>query len=222
MIKLKLLLVQLLLNCFFLSINAQSGHKFLDSYTFYKNQGNELSTTYFDAVGNPYYDSDFKNGIVFLKDTSYVKLQLRYNIYQYLIEYKNEGKIYNLSNTYNIDRITIGDTVFMYIPYINSRAIFEVLVGGKASLVKKSTVKLEPAKPPQPYVEASPPRFVRENDIYYIINGTAYFEIKNMESVYLALFDKKDNIKDYIKKERIKKRNKENLIKIVNYYNTLM
>ncbi|MFN8257300.1 MAG: hypothetical protein U0W24_16520 [Bacteroidales bacterium] len=203
----------------FQNIFAQSGQKFLDSYNFYKNQGNELNAKYFDTKGSPYLNDDFQDGIVFLKDTSYSKFPLRYNIYEDDFEYKYEGKIYVIGNPGIIDRIEIGDITFMHLPFIQSKGFFEVIVSGASSLVQQYNVRLNPAKAPQPYVEAAPAEFIKEKEAFYIVNSSGYFEIKNISNVTIALSDKKELIEKFLKDEKIKKIKRENLVKIVKYYN---
>ena len=59
-------------------------------------------------------------------------------------------------------------------------------------------------------------------DIFYLLNNqNQVFRIENMNSVMKAMQDQKTQIETFIKQEKIRNTKKENLVKIVKYYNSL-
>ena len=60
---------------------GQTINPFMDDYKFYKLSHPEKSDDYRDIDGTPYLNKEFVEGVCSLKDTTSVKLLLRYNIY---------------------------------------------------------------------------------------------------------------------------------------------
>jgi hypothetical protein len=87
----------------------------------------------------------------------------------------------------------------------------------------KKIVAYKPAEGPKPLEGVViPAKFIRQSDIFYmVVNNSQTIKIQNTRSVIIALQDQKLNIENFIKQEKIKRAKKENLIKIVRYYNSL-
>jgi hypothetical protein len=204
-------------------MSAQEINKFLDYYNFHKTSGDKKTIDYIDIQGSPYLNSEFIDGIIYLKDTTAVKLPLRYNIYSDEMEYQIEGVSFTVGNAKFINKILLGESIFVYLPFINSGGYFELIESGNCFLVQKRSVKFKPAEKPKPIEgNVTPAKFVDEPDIFYmIVNDTLTVEIKNMKSVINALQDQKSKVESFIKQEKIKRVKKENLIKIAEYYNSL-
>ena len=65
-------------------------------------------------------------------------------------------------------------------------------------------------------------RYESNIDIFYLLNNqNQVFRIENMNSVMKAMQDQKTQIETFIKQEKIRNTKKENLVKIVKYYNSL-
>ena len=177
---------------------------------------------YRDIEGTPYLNKDFVDGIIYLKDSTILKLPLRYNIYADVMEFQLNGVNYVIGNHSYVDKITIDTSVFFYYSFIDKGGYFELIESGKCFLVQKSRVIYKPAESPKPIEnKVIPARFERNSDIFYIVNNSNGFKIKNMNSVLDALQDQKIKIESFIKQEKIKKTRKTDLVKIVKYYNRL-
>ncbi len=199
---------------------------FLDKYQYYKNNLSlpaENPNEYQNIEGSPYLKSEFIDGVIYLKDTTAFKLPLRYNIYANEMEYQLKEVIYKVGNPQSLKKIVLGESVFIYLPFLQKGGYFELLESGKCFLVQKRSVKFKPAEGPKPIeVTTTPAKFIREPDVFYIgVKDSKTSEIANMKSVINALQDQKLKIESFIKTEKIKKTTKENLIKIVEYYNSL-
>jgi hypothetical protein len=184
---------------------------------------NSKSYEYKDIEGVPYLNADFIDGSIYSKDSTVFKLPLRYNIYADEMEYQLKGSNYSIRNHQILNKVIIGETVFIYVPFIDNGGYFELVESGKCLLLIKSIVKYRPAESPKPIQAKSiPARFERNSDVFYfVINNSQSFKIKNKKSIAEALQDQKLKIEDFINQEKIKKIEKENLIKIVKYYNSL-
>ena len=200
---------------------GQNAQRFLDSYNINQSTFGKKSNQYENVKGSPYLNNEFIDGELYLKDKTAYKLPLRYNIYTNNIEYKKNDVIYDIANPTDIDRIKLDKSVFVYLPFIGKGGYFELLDSGKCCLVIQYIVDYQEPEPPKPYVDSKPAQFSRGNDrLYMVVNGTQTFEIKNFKDVYKALQDQSKRIEDFVKSEKIKNTKKDNLVKIVKYYNS--
>lgn len=202
---------------------GQSNDLFLDNYYARKKYYPEKAKEYKDIAGSPYLNSEFVEGTFYLKDTVAIKLPLRYNIYSDEMEYMLKGINYVVGNPQSLNKIELGGSLFVYLPFVGKGGYFELFELGKCTLVQKKLVEIKPAEGPKPMEpEIKPASFIRKSDIFFlVINDSLAFKIENMKSVKKALQDQKDQIESFIKQEKIKNIKKGNLIKIVKYYNSL-
>ena len=221
--KLFYVVLLLLLNSVLFGQSGQLSNPFVEKYFFYKSFEPRKTFTYKDVVGSPYLNDEFIEGTISLKDTVPVKLPIRYNIFRDEIEYQMNGFNYVFGNPESLKSVSLGESVLVYLPLIEKGGYFEVNEKGKCALLQKRLVKLKPAEDPKAIVGvAIPAEFVRKFDVYYlVVNETNTYKIKNMKSVLIALNDQQSKIKDFIKQEKINNVKKNNLIKIVRYYNSL-
>ena len=182
---------------------------------------NENFHDYDEIDGSPYLNSDFVNGTFYVKDTLAIKHPIRYNLYTDQMEYKSEGINYYVGSPQSLSRIVLGESVFIYLPFIEKGGYFELFEPGKCKLVQKRKVvfKHSETKPIVGIIRSSYER--RPDEFYLIINQNQAFRIVNMNSVINALKDQKPKIETFIKQEKIRNTKKENLIKIAKYYNSL-
>jgi len=204
---------------------AQTIDPFMDYYKFREQAKGAQANDYQGIDGNPYLNKEFVEGECHLKDSSSIKLMLRYNIYSDAMEYKEKDKnqVLAIGNTALIDKIILNDAKFVFLPFGEKGGYFEILVVGKCALAQKRIVKFKEAEAAKPIEGISKPaRFVAESDVFYIVsNQSTAAKISNIKSVIAALKDQESKIESYIDQEKIKNTKKENLVKIVNYYNSL-
>ena len=207
-------------------VTGQRNNEFLDMYQFNRHFGNppeKSSDAYRDMEGSPYLNREFVDGIIYLKDTTAVKLQLRYNLYTDDMEYLVNGATYIVGDPRIVSRIVIGNQVFMYMPFVAEGKYVELLESGTCLLVEKRTVQFKPEEGPKP-VEGTikPARFIPEPEDYYLVfSESKVIRITSMKSLIRSFQDKQVNVENYIRNEKINKLTRENLIRIVAYYNTL-
>lgn len=176
-------------------------------------------------VGSPYDNDEFQLGYIISKtNQKYNDIKLRFNIYNNSIEYKNEeGEIYSLSIPELFDFFTIGEKKYKYYPYSVNKKVdkgyFSVISEGKATLLLKERVIFKEATEPAAYKEAEPAKFNRVIGEYYIQIG---------EHEARRIGGKKDlieilsaDVEGFIKKNKINQNKKEDLTKLIEYYNSL-
>jgi len=186
----------------------------------------EHQKSYSSIEGTPYLSENFKPGEVYTKDRILYKDSLRYNIYADEIEFKVDDIIHWIAEPQNIVHVKIEKSSFIFIHNGEKKnkkgSYYELLVGGKCQLLLKRNIAFLEAEDAKPYIEAKSAQFRKMNDKYFlqIDNGIPQL-ITNMKSVKNTLSEKGSDISKYIKKEKISTKEKDDLIKLVKYYNSL-
>ncbi len=190
------------------------------------NHGTKVTDTYTDIEGNPYYFEDFREGSVITKDAKKYNGVFRYDLYSDQIEFKIDEDAYWIANPELVEYLKIDDRVFMFFDkdLVDSKKgyYYEILVMGECKLMKRKGVNLKPAEQAKPYVDAKPATFVDRQPQYFIQIGIAHPQkITNKKSLLELLSDKESEISKFIKKNKISASNENELIDLVNYYNSL-
>ncbi len=204
-------------------IFGQTIDPFLDSYKFYERVHSGKANEYEGIEGSPYLTDDFVTGTFHMKDSAVVKLPIRYNIYADEMQYQSKGINYAVGKPELLQKVILGESVFVFLPFIAKGGYFELVESGKCILVQKWLVKFSPAEGPKPIEGISKPaKFTKESDVFYLVtNSTEVFKVGNLKSVINALQNQKEKVERFIDQEKIKNTKKENLVKIVKYYNSL-
>ncbi len=226
--KISLFSFLLVISPLFLFSQTYLGNSTLDEFILQTNV-NKLTNTN-DAnngiLGSPYENDEFQPGYILSKNNEkYDNVQLRFNIYNNVIDYKNEnGDIYSLSFPELFEFFVIGDKKYKYYTYIPNKKIkkayFQVITEGeKASLLLKDKVTLKKATKPGAYKEAQPASFMRMGGEYYIKVGEQ--EAKHVGNKKDLISILSTDIEKYIKSNKLKIGKEEDLKQIVDYYNSL-
>jgi hypothetical protein len=184
----------------------------------------ERENEYKNIEGTPYVNDEFTDGVFFLKDTVAIQLPIRYNMYTDEMEYQLKGSNYVVGNPLVLKKVKLGESIYVYLQFIQKGGYFELFELGKCTIVQKKAVDLKPAEETKPIVAPMgvTAKFIRKSDIYYfVVHDSLTYKIENMKSVTDALQDQKPKIESFIKQEKIKNTKKGNLIKIAKYYNSL-
>lgn len=185
---------------------------------------------YSEISGSPYLNRDFIESEIISKDSiRYINVKFRYNIYIDELEYIMNNELLSLSNPMNFRYFLLGDDVFTYQSFVSpggspKRGYFHLLyLGPSGTLFKRYSVSYSPPEEPQPYAAAKPARFSKGADSYYIqFPGKLPAEISLNRRRVLDVFpDKKNELENFITSNRLNFRNESDLLKLVEYYNTL-
>ncbi|MGQ8337904.1 hypothetical protein ACUNWD_15245 [Sunxiuqinia sp. A32] len=182
---------------------------------------------YEDIKGSPYLQEDFIEGLIIINDSSLYKgVPMRYNVYNEIIEFEHpNGTILEIDNPDQFREYIINDQAFIYHTLAktnkNEKGFYEVLVSGKLTLAKKYNIELKDPLPPQAYKDAKPAEFSFKPSYYYIIKGNQISEVSNEKNLLEAISSNQNNIKSYIKKNKLKVKKEDDLKNIIEYYNSL-
>jgi hypothetical protein len=182
-----------------------------------------------DIAGSPYESEEFVPGEIITNNSlRYEGIPLRLNIYSNEMEFRNEdGHIFCIGAPEFMDYVLVGKEKYIYCPYdIGSRILrgyFKVLAEGKAILLQKKNVFLKPAEPAGAYKDPEPAKFVRNPDEFYLrILPAEAKKIAGKKDLQEVLANYPSEMDDFVRKNKIRFSKSEDMIKLVEYYNSLV
>jgi len=175
--------------------------------------------------GSPYVDDKYKDGVIYYGDKNYTA-PIRYNAYQDLIEYQQNGKPLVLEASASIEKVVFGDDTFIPLSYGSGGkklGYFAVLDSGKMTLYAKKKIIFVPFKK-QGKLDGTdqPAEFKKAPDVFYYQLGDGPLqEVDNVKSWIAGLPDKQDELAQYAKKEKISTKKEKDILQFVKHYNSL-
>ncbi|HEX5170103.1 MAG TPA: hypothetical protein VFW11_13085 [Cyclobacteriaceae bacterium] len=176
--------------------------------------------------GSPYLNEEFVEGVITYANKS-LSVPIRYNAYRDLIEYKQNGQTMELDANVIIKKISFGNSTFVPAKYqLNGKSklgYFELLDSGSVMLYSKKTIAFFPGKKGGALDGSDDPaRFKPSATTFYFKIGDGELkEVENLKSMIAALPDRQDELTQFAKKEKISYRNEKEMIRLVQYYNSL-
>ncbi len=174
--------------------------------------------------GSPYLNSEFIKGELVTTDSvQYAGLPLRYNVYNDALEFKKNDVEIELNERFPLLYAVIDNTTIVKTK--NVEGYFLVRTSGPLYVLEKMNIKFIDGKPASGYRSATKPAFKNFKPEYYIQKdiGKEAYKIDSESDLLNLIPDKKQEVKDLIKKEKLKISKDGDLVEIINYYNnTLM
>jgi hypothetical protein len=230
----------LLIVSVFIISESQAQHQQLQQQVQYLMQYQFDKTTKYEDInletlnytGSPYINSSFLAGEIYHNNKLIAdNIPLRYNALVDEMEFKPsfgtpDSESSALMKSPEID-VRIGSKVFIFVPYqggIEKGGYFEVLLRGeKFDLFKKYNKRFTPEQKAQTSMTRDVPARFTDNPMYYLIleNGR-FVEIpsraRNFESAFVG---KENEIRSFIRTNRLDIKNEADLIRIVNHYDSI-
>ena len=210
--------------CF--SALAQSRSVAYNQLNYLKRESFMKGTTkpYQDVEGTPYMDDQFKDGYIFMKEGEAVPGELRFDIYANQIQFIDSGQVFTIAHPDRVDLIEIEGTIFRYLPYRadvgEKMGYFISLAEGQYSLYLKEARKMTEARPPAPYQDPVPAKFVKLPDTYYLrIGANPAMKLSTKKALLEMLGNNGSQVEEYLKNEKIYLKKEPDLIKLVNHLN---
>lgn len=179
---------------------------------------------YTNIKGSPYLQNDWATGSVKLRDgRSFDGMKLKYDQVEDELLFLGDAEK-EMTFSVPVTEFTLQDKTFRRGYPVGdgapANAFYEVLEEGKMSLLKRTSKKVieEPA-----YNAASSVKSIRTNENYYLTASNLQLTKikKDKKAVLAALPDKKEELENYIKDQRLDLRQEQDLVKLISYYNTL-
>jgi len=185
-----------------------------------------------DYIGTPYNNESYLPGKVYGDDVVLMSdIAIRYNVIEDEMEIKeslstpdNEAKA--LVKSADIF-VKIVNDIFVFVPFEGddeNGGYFQVIEeGGQASLFKKLKKKFTKAQIATSSITRDVPAKFKDDNEYFVVNSLGKFtELPSSKKKALLLFgDKKDQIKEFMKKSNLQFDEEADLIRIFKYYNSI-
>ncbi|HEY5746653.1 MAG TPA: hypothetical protein VIU12_11290 [Chryseolinea sp.] len=176
--------------------------------------------------GTPYLEDDFQEGRIITTKGVFDAIPMRYNVEKDYVEFKQKGVTYILDPSPSVKKVSLPATHLVVDNYnIKGKAtagFYVLLDSGRLTLLMKKKVFLRPAQAPKAIeTEGRPARYEAQGDeFFYKLNGGPISEIVSVKKMLEVLTDHQDEVKAFVSKEKISKKEPD-LIKLVAYYNQL-
>ena len=188
--------------------------------------GGKYSDVPSNIEGSPFLSEDFKNGKILYKD-KIIPGRLRYNVVKEEMHVLLQGQVFVLKEGMKVE---INDKPFYKKQYRkdgrNYLGYFEAISkveNRPVWLLKKHFKKIRPGQAAGAMRPAKSPRYVDNSDFYLKINDSEPFKIHSRSKKFLKSLpkDHQEKIKIFIKEKKLTSRSEEDLMKIMEYYNSL-
>ena len=182
--------------------------------------------------GSPYENDAFLPGAIYTSEKVIAgNVLLRYNILSDEIEMKKQSNANNKEYSSLIKDpkyfAKIRNDIYVFVMKngsIDEGGYFKVLSDGEHyDLYKKVTVEfIEKTFAKTSYGRDTPAQFKRE-DVYYLVSNDKFYELPNKKNKLIDVFNAKESeVKKYIKSENLNIKEEADLIKVINYYNSIL
>ncbi|MBW1294639.1 hypothetical protein [Aquimarina litoralis] len=184
-------------------------------------------TSFDEYDGSIHKSLRYKDASVIDEKSGTFDTKLRYNAYTDALEFKKGSDLFELRKSPTAHARIDGD-YYYYCNFKTQRGLkrpgYYVLVelNEKYRIYKKYAVKITKPDPKGSVSGTATPGKVQIKTKYFLEERGTIMELPmNKKEILATLSDKEDELKAYIKKERIKVRKEEDLIRLVSRYNAL-
>ena len=211
---------------FFLFSTLAKAQVFIDISPF-QNVLDRLKVKIIDIQGTPYLNSEYQAGTILSNtDVLYKNIPLRYDCFDDVFEFQRNGKTYWCDPKESVKKAEFGGKVFVYKVFEPEGGIdkgyFEVLAEGKATLLARHSINFYDPVPTNGIIDAKPARFDNLRETYYVsIDNSPAKKIQTNKKMAEIFGDKKNEVEAFISKQKLSVKKKDDLKKIITYYNSL-
>jgi len=188
-----------------------------------------LGTNYTDVKGHPYLFDNWTDGTVkLINGKSYTSVQLKYNLLRDELFFKDIKTEQLLAFVIPVVEFKLNDQEKGSIIYRSGykaiddnteKSYYQVLFDGVTQLLKRTSKKINEEKP---FNSASTIKSFEVLTFYYISNNNTLIKIrKDKKSVLAALANQSAALENYIQEKSLNLKNEEDLIQLIQYYNSL-
>ena len=186
-----------------------------------------------ETKGSVYISDSWNTGNVRLIGNKEVRdCQLNYNLRSHMMELKSEDEVrvlaYSQIEFFTWINQTTQAEVFVNTsllskntPDLELTGFFQVLYDGDTKLLDYYTVELIEANYNATMNAGSKSdKYVKKSHLY-IYKDTKLYPVKSKRSILNVLSNKKSEVQDYAKQNKLSFKDKKDLVSIINYYNTI-
>lgn len=173
--------------------------------------------------GSPYENKEFIDGVFYQKSATSIETKTRLNYFESNFEFMLNDKTYLVDPT-TIDSIIVNDSKYVYKTLdikgnAKPRIVSVIELGEKNSLFRFTEVEFKSEVKASGYVEPKPASFNWLSPVYiFEINGNCIM-LSNLKKISDLFPEKKNEIKKFIKDNKISKSDPDELKKLLHYLN---
>lgn len=205
--------------------DAAIGRNIID-HLLYKNKYaiNRIDRT--DIEGSPYLHDTFMPALVTTSEAIVLKLSLKYNMYEDVMEFQDKERLFLLEPSAKIQKIEMNEHTFTVEPYEHEGKLipgYFILLGtGKVKLLlKKGVLFLEAQAAKAMEAKNKAARYEAAPDQFYFRAGTRETQpITHVKKMIAHFPDHQTSLLSFAERRKLGK-NKEDLLKLWDYYNGL-
>lgn len=176
--------------------------------------------------GSPYYNEYYSSVTIEGYDDTPL---LRYNAYQDEMEFKQDGQIYYLIKRVGLKiEFTNENKVYEVVNYLDKKDhlmgyLIVLTQGANMSLYARENIKyIEERETTTGYDSHRPAEYKKINNAFFIKTGESIINFpRNRRELIRAFPDKRSQISDFLKKNRISFSKEEDLMQLVTFLNSL-
>ncbi len=178
-------------------------------------------------AGSIYENKEYQKGTVIDTKSGTFDIRLKYNIYTDALEHKQGGKLYEVIKTPST-HVRINDDYYYYCGFKTQKGIrkngYYILVelNEQYRIYKKYELNITEPKEMDPTTGSSTTGKIKTTTTYYLEENETILELPmNKKDLLSSFSDKEEELKTYIKKEKIRLKKEEDLMRLVAKYNSL-
>lgn len=177
--------------------------------------------------GSPYLLNEWLPGTILLNNGTKIEgLTYRYSVYRKEMQYQKENSAYAIGAPDSIKALWMDKRLFVYLTFTNEsktdKDFFEVLVDGKAKLLIRYVTEIIPANYNKALDVGNKNDQITIKETYYVQkdNESPVLIDKKGKTIAQTLADQTEEIKKFTDKEHISFKKKEDLTRLIDYYNS--
>lgn len=175
--------------------------------------------------GSPYLDEWQKAEIVFRNGQKFPELMVRYNVYTNQMLFQHSGKTFIIGAPDSIAEIKFRSRTFVYREYIKGnkleKSYFEIAVPGKVALLYKYEIEMIRANYNVALNIGNKNNRLELRQHQFLMANYQLTELTRKSKPIIFFSDKNKEISEFMDKEGLSFKTREELVKIVSYYNGL-
>lgn len=205
----------------------------LTNNVFYTTGGHPVSSAKYIRIagGSPYLTETWMKGTIETPDSiEYKNLRLRLDLFENTLLYLNENNE-EMVSVMPIGRVSLWDTAtvrgksyyFIHLPAAvagegSDKVWYQVLTAGNISLYKQYYKYKYESKA---YASSVTEETIRTEERYFIETNNTLTRVKKLKDIADIVPNKKQEVADFIKKEKLGGKKDADYIAVVDYYNSL-
>ena len=179
-----------------------------------------------EIQGSPYLNDSFTLAMVMTSDAVVHNLPMKYNVYEDVMEFQDNDQLYLLDPSVKIQKIEMNENTFTVEHYEHNGKLtpgYFILLGtGKVKLLLKKGIRFQEAQAAKAMeAQNKPAKYVSVPDqLYFRVNAQEDLPITNIKKMIAQFPDHQKSLLSFADRRKLGK-NKEDLLKLWEYYNGL-